>query len=92
MSHWRNSFRPARFFMLDARVSIVLLLAMLHIRTWTIVLATIIILAFYWVERIGLDFPGAIRAVRQYVAGKVRPPRKPDKITLPVDHDRRPLF
>lgn len=92
MSHWRYTFKPARFLMLDARVSVAILFFLLHIRMWTFIITLIIIALFYWVERFGYDFPSAIRAARLYFAGRIRPPVPNNKMKNPIDYDRRPLF
>ena len=92
MAHWRYTFKPARFFMLDARASIVILLFLLHIRVWTFALAVFVVGLFYWVERYGYDFPSAIRAIRLYLSGKIRPAQSINKQQNPVEYDRRPLF
>lgn len=92
MSHWRYTFKPARFFMLDARVSVAILIFILHIRLWTFLVVLGVIAIFYWVERFGYDFPSAIRAARLYFAGRIRPPLPAMKTRDAVDYDRRPLF
>jgi intracellular multiplication protein IcmT len=71
--HWRNTQRPARFFMLDARASVALLVFMVHIRLWTLVLAILVMTAFWFCERMGLTFASALRAFRCYILGQNRP-------------------
>ncbi len=92
MGHWRNTFKHPRFFFLDARVAVFLLGFLLHIRLWTLILLLIVFGIFYWVERLGYDFPSALRALRLKLSGNERPPLTEGKIRHPVDFDRRPLF
>jgi intracellular multiplication protein IcmT len=72
-THWRNTQRPARFFFLDARASVALLVFMVHIRLWTFVLAILVMTAFYFSERMGLTFASSLRALRCYILGQNRP-------------------
>lgn len=92
MAHWRYTFKPARFFMLDARVSVAILLFLLHIRVWTLLIVLAVIAVFYWVERFGYNFPSALRAARLYFSGRIRNTAPANKIRDSVDYDRRPLF
>jgi hypothetical protein len=43
-------------------------------------------------ERYGYDFASALRAVRSFFSGPKRPPVSNERVTYPVDYDRRPLF
>ena len=92
MAHWRYTFKPARFFMLDARASVALLAFLLHIRVWTFLIAVTIFIALYVMERRGLDFPSALRAIRLFFCGNNRPPCPENKLNAPIDYDRRPLY
>ena len=89
MSHWRNTYRPARFFFLDVRVGVVILLSLIHIRFWTLTLDVVVIVLGWWIERIGLGFMGALRAAREWTAGKIRPALPPHKVRRKVDFQRR---
>lgn len=89
MAHWRNTFRPARFFFLDVRVGVIILASLLHLRWYTISLDIIAFALGWYVERIGLGFAGACRAVREYLAGPYRPALPPYKIRGLVDYDPR---
>ncbi|MBI1273820.1 MAG: acetyltransferase [Alphaproteobacteria bacterium] len=72
-AHWRDSQKIARFFFLDARVFLVLLVAMLHIRPWTAITATLVVALFWVLERRGLTFEAALRAFRAWILGHNRP-------------------
>lgn len=71
-SHWRDSARSARFFLVDARAAFPLFLFLLHIRTWTFVLAIVSMLFFATLERYGFTVPVFLRWLRAFLAG----PRK----------------
>lgn len=71
--HWRNSQKVPRFFFMDARVTIFILLFLLHMRLWTLVLAVIFMILFWLLERRGLTFEAALRAFRSWVLGMRRP-------------------
>lgn len=71
--HWRNTQKPARFFALDARVFAFIFLFIIHIRLWTLTLAVIVMLIFWGLERRGLSFESAIRALRMWIVGSRRP-------------------
>ncbi len=71
--HWRNSMRPVRFFMLDARASICFLVLLVYLRVSTLVLTVIVTLFFRFLEKKGLTFPAALRSIRMWFVGKDRP-------------------
>lgn len=91
MAHWRNTYRPARFFFLDVRAGVVILLSLIHIRFWTIGLDLIVVVLAWWVERIGLGFMGALRAAREWMAGRVRPALASHKVRGKVDFSHRQM-
>lgn len=71
--HWRNSMKPVRFFMLDARVAIFFMLFILHMRVWTFVTFLLVSLFFWMLERRGLVFSAAMRSFRTWILGRRRP-------------------
>jgi intracellular multiplication protein IcmT len=71
--HWRNTQKPARFFVFDARSAVAIFIFMVHIRLWTLALAVITILIFWVMERRGLTFEAALRAFRVWILGRRRP-------------------
>jgi intracellular multiplication protein IcmT len=72
-SHWRNSMKPVRFFMLDARSSLPLILLLVHARLSTLLLTVVVMIVFYLLERRGLSFAAATRALRSKIVGRYRP-------------------
>jgi intracellular multiplication protein IcmT len=71
--HWRNTQKPARFFFLDARAFLAVLLFLAHARLWTFVGVILIITLFWLLERRGLTFDSALRAYRCWLLGVHRP-------------------
>jgi intracellular multiplication protein IcmT len=72
-NHWRNTQKPARFFALDARAGFAILLFLLHARLWTFVLAVVVMIIFWILERRGLTFESSLRAFRSWFLGRKRP-------------------
>ncbi|GAB5387236.1 MAG: hypothetical protein Alpg2KO_02040 [Alphaproteobacteria bacterium] len=73
MGQWRETMRPARFFIVDARAAVLIGVCMLHFRTWTVMLTLIGMVVLVLLERKGLTVPAAFRAIRAFIAGNRRP-------------------
>lgn len=71
--HWRNSMRPVRFFGLDVRAAIPWCLLLVYARPVTIFLAILSTVIFKGLEKRGLSFPDAMRALRSWFVGQSRP-------------------
>jgi len=71
--HWRNTQKPARFFFVDARAFTSVVLFLVHARVWTFVLFIVVMIAFWLLERGGLTFDSALRALRSWLLGARRP-------------------
>lgn len=71
--HWRNSMKPVRFFALDARAAIPVVLLLVHFRPYTLGFAVIVMIVFLIAERAGLTFSAALRWVRSQFIGPRRP-------------------
>lgn len=71
--HWRNSMRPARFFKLDARAALPFCVLLVYFRPITLVITFLVTATFWWLERKGLTFPAALRALRVWIIGLGRP-------------------
>lgn len=69
-AHWRDSARPAKFFIVDYRASFPLLLFLLHIRLWSFILAIVAIGFFTLLERYGFTVIVFLRWFRSLLAGK----------------------
>jgi len=71
--HWRNTMKPARFFILDGRAVFFVVLVLVHARLWTIYLLVIVGIVLWILERRGLSFAAALRSVRLWLIGDHRP-------------------
>lgn len=71
--HWRNSMRPVRFFAFDARAVIPYIFLLLYARLVTLIIAVTVTLVFWVLERRGLTVPSALRKLRSWLCGPVRP-------------------
>jgi len=71
--HWRNSMRPVRFFAMDVRAAIPWAVLLVYARPWTIFLAIATSVIFTSLEKRGLTFPCAMRALRSWFVGQKRP-------------------
>jgi intracellular multiplication protein IcmT len=80
--HWRDSMRVVRFFNFDARLSLLVPILLLYPRISTLVLTVVMIAVFYTLERYGLTFPAALRAIRVWMVG-------PDRAAWPFYRTRR---
>ena len=71
-SHWRDSARSARFFMVDARAAFPIFLFLMHIRIWTGVLVLVSAVFFGIIEHYGFTVPVFLRWVRNALAGSIK--------------------
>ncbi len=69
-AHWRDSARPARFFVVDAQAAFPLLFFLLHIEWWTFVLAGLAMSFFTALNRFGFSVAVFGRLFRSFLAGK----------------------
>lgn len=71
-SHWRDSARSARFFMVDARAAFPIFLFLMHIRVWTGVLVLVSAVFFGVLEHYGFTVPVFLRWLRSFLAGSIK--------------------
>jgi intracellular multiplication protein IcmT len=71
--HWRNTMRPVRFFNLDARAGLPFFFLLIYARPITLVMTLLMTVIFWVLERMGLTFPCALRALRVWIVGQARP-------------------
>lgn len=71
-THWRDSARPAKFFIFDAEAAFPLFLFLLHIKLWTFLLALAAMTFFTILNRFGFSVTVFLRWARTFLAG----PRK----------------
>ncbi len=88
--HWRNTMKPARFFAVDARSAIAILLVLVHARYYTFAIAIIAMVVFWIVERLGYRFEAALRALRNWFVAPDRPAIPLNLRRTMTDLSRRP--
>lgn len=88
-STWYQTYKPARFFMMDSKAGIPLILVLLHFKTYTVIPVFLWLVLFWFLDRRGMSITSAFRAARSWVIGDIRPPRGPFKIRARIDYERR---
>lgn len=71
-SHWRDSARSARFFIVDARAAFPIFLFLMNIRVWTGILVLVSAVFFGIVEHYGFTIPVFLRWIRTILAGSIK--------------------
>ncbi len=75
-TQWRNSGLPARlglgFAAIDARVFVFFIIWLVHMRTWTLVMAVVAVILAAILEYLGFGMGVAFKRVRAAIAGKNR--------------------
>lgn len=72
---WRETQRPARLMIFDARLMIFVAIFVMHIKLWTFTVLVIAIALFWFLERKGLSMPNAFRRMRALAVGAYRAAR-----------------
>lgn len=75
-AHWRDSARPAKFFIVDAKAAFPVMLFLLHIRWWTLIIGIATMLFFTILNRFGYSVEVFLRIIRSFFAG-------PRKLAIP---------
>lgn len=71
-AHWRDSARPAKFFIFDAKAAFPMFLFLIHIKLWTFIVALSAMMFFTILNRFGFSVEVFLRWLRTFLAG----PRK----------------
>lgn len=71
-SHWRDTGRVPKFFIIDARSTFPLLIFLVHIRMWTFIVAVITTAIFGAIEHFGFTTQKFVRILRTYAAGRIK--------------------
>lgn len=69
---WFHSAKPVKFIMVDYRVSIFLILFLLHMRMWTFGVLILFVLIFYILETQKINIVNAFKKLRFKMAGNTR--------------------
>lgn len=70
--HWRNTTRPMRFFSMDSRAALPYLILLPYARPISLAFCVISTIIFVILEKHGLTFPSALRALRHTLVGEKR--------------------
>ena len=68
-THWRDSARQPKFFMVDARAAFPLVIFILHITLWTFILAIVCMIFFAMLEKFGFTVTIFMRWIKSFIAG-----------------------
>lgn len=71
--HWRDTMRTIRFLGFDGRCALLIPVWLIYLRTSTIILSFLVFYIFKFLEKKGLTFPSALRALRVWLIGRERP-------------------
>lgn len=71
--HWRDTMRSIRFISFDARCAFLIPVWLIYLRWSTIILSVAVFYTFNFLEKKGLTFPAALRALRAWLVGRERP-------------------
>jgi intracellular multiplication protein IcmT len=91
---WRETMRDPQIAIFDARLTVLLLISIFHVRIWTIALALAAVVFFWSIEYHRLPFPSALRFARNWLAGPIRRavPRNQLRPMIDFGFEGRPGF
>ena len=69
-AHWRDTAREVKFFFVDSKAAFPFLLFLLHMRLWTFLLATFMMMFFGALAHFGFTMPVFKRWLRATMAGR----------------------
>ncbi|WP_119344388.1 IcmT/TraK family protein [Facilibium subflavum] len=69
-THWRDSGRTPKFFMIEAQVFIPILLTLFHFRTWTLMLSIAVAVLLYVLGRYQVSLRVFMINLREWVFGR----------------------
>jgi hypothetical protein len=71
-NYWFHSAKPVKFFIVDYRASIFVIIFLLHMRFYTFILLISIFVLLFILEMYKLSIVNACKRLRTILAGKVR--------------------
>lgn len=74
---WRNSGKPVRFFGVDGRAAVGLVIVLFHISVVTLSISIFLMVAFAALERFDYTLPNAARKFRVMVSGRKKRAKNP---------------
>ena len=85
INRWRDTQRPARFFIFDPMISFFVGLFLLHIQIWTFLLLLFVAFGNIILERKGIRLTAIPRIIKTYFTGPVIPAYGFDQLRYAVD-------
>ncbi|MDE2739209.1 MAG: IcmT/TraK family protein [Paracoccaceae bacterium] len=85
-NYWRETQRPTRFFFLDSRIVLFLILVILHLKVWTIILFVSAVIFNIWLESRGLKVMHLHRYIKIYLIGNYIPAKGYKNQRYPVSY------
>lgn len=73
--YWRETHKQPRFLIFDGRIVILLLIAIMHFRFWTISLAITAAFVLWFFDRKGISADSIVRYLRARLVGRKRSAR-----------------
>lgn len=83
--YWRETHKQPRFFFFDGRLVFLILLVIMHLRTWTVLLAVAMMVVLFFFERKGVSADSILRFLRASIVGQRRTARGLKAERYPVD-------
>lgn len=74
---WRDSGKPVRFFGVDGRAAVGLVLVLLHISVVTLAISISLMVIFSTLERFDYTLPNAARKFRVMISGRKKRAKNP---------------
>jgi len=68
-THWRDSSRIPRFFIIDARAALGIVVFLFHPRWWSLCLAAVIVVILAVLNYYKITLPAAFRLMRGFISG-----------------------
>ena len=88
-STWKHTYKTPKFFVLDARITILRVITMVHFRVWTVAITVIAgVFLYYFEKRWDMSLESSLRLIRSWMVGSDRPAQALEYTKLPVDYDR----
>lgn len=83
--YWRETHRQPRFLIFDGRIVVLLLVAIMHFRVWTILLALTAAFVLWFFDRKGITADSIVRYLRARLVGRKRSARGAGAERIAVD-------
>ncbi|PCI40080.1 MAG: hypothetical protein COB50_00255 [Thiotrichales bacterium] len=71
--HWRDSARQPKFFWIDARALLPVMVCLLHVRMWTVTIATVVVVVLAILSYFKFSIVISWRILRNFISGNKKP-------------------